>query len=120
MVLEWTPEEASSSLLQDRPLFAAASVNISREAWETQNHQTFPASVYWVLEDQGTGDLRKTCTSNLQLHVCYCSAIRDTDRPFSGTSEESLRDSELSDIFLLSTQGPRGRRFQCMKLVLVS
>ena len=39
MVLEWTPEEAS--LLQDRPFSAAASVYISRQAWETQNHQTF-------------------------------------------------------------------------------
>ena len=39
MVLEWTPEEGS--LLQDRPFSAAASVYISREAWETQNHQTF-------------------------------------------------------------------------------
>ena len=54
MVLEWTPEEAS--LLQDRPLSAAVSVYISGEAWETQNHQTFPASVYWVHKDQGTGD----------------------------------------------------------------
>ena len=34
MVLEWTPEEAS--LLQDRPFSAAASVYISREAWEAQ------------------------------------------------------------------------------------
>ena len=39
MVLEWTPEEAS--LLQDQPFSAAASVYISTEAWETQNHQTF-------------------------------------------------------------------------------
>ena len=40
VVLEWTPEEAS--LLQDRPFSAAASVYISRDAWETQNnHQTF-------------------------------------------------------------------------------
>ena len=34
MVLEWTPEEAN--LLQDRPFSAAASVYISREAWEAQ------------------------------------------------------------------------------------
>ena len=34
----WTPEEAS--LLQDRPFSAAASVYISREAWEAQTqHQ---------------------------------------------------------------------------------
>ena len=37
MVLEWTPEEAS--LLQDRPVSAAASQG--KHAWKTQNHQTF-------------------------------------------------------------------------------
>ena len=34
---------------------------ISREAWETQNHQTFPASVYWP------GD-RRLCTHE----TCAC------------------------------------------------
>ena len=56
MVLEWTPEEAS--LLQDRPFSAAVSVYISREAWETQNYQTF--SCISLLDTlgpgQGTGD----------------------------------------------------------------
>ena len=38
MVLEWIPEEAS--LLQDQPFSAAASVYISREAWNHQNQST--------------------------------------------------------------------------------
>ena len=43
MVLEWTPEEAS--LLQDRPFSAAASVYISREAWEAQTFSTINDSL---------------------------------------------------------------------------
>ena len=59
MVLEWTPEEAS--LLQDRPFSAAASVYISSEAWETQNHQTFSS-----MGNQGTGDFVRD--------LCLCHA----------------------------------------------
>ena len=46
MVLEWTPEEAS--LLHGsriRPFSAAASVYISREAWETQQETSRGLSV---------------------------------------------------------------------------
>ena len=70
MVLEWTPEEAS--LLQDRPFSAAASVYISREAWETQNHQAFSS-----ISVMGQETLYKTCAcvihTDLQLH--YYSTI---------------------------------------------
>ena len=54
MVLEWTPEEAS--LLQDRPFSAASSAYISREAWVSQNHDTF--SSISLLGTLGPGDRR--------------------------------------------------------------
>ena len=57
MVLELTPEEAS--LLQDQPFSAAASVYISREAWEAQNHQTF--SSISDLRTRGQETLYETC-----------------------------------------------------------
>ena len=71
MVLEWTGEEAS--LLQDRPFSAAASVYISREAWEVQNHQTF--SSISDLRTRGQETLYETCAcvihTDLQLHYYY-------------------------------------------------
>ena len=94
-------------VLEDRPFSAAASVYISREAWETQNHQTF--SSISLLGTLGPRD-RRLCTRIVLVH----------DRPFSVTSEESLRDSEPPDIFLLGTRAPRDRRSECIKLVLVS
>ena len=98
MVLEWTPEEAS--LLQDRSFSAAASVCISREAWETQNHHT-------IFQHQSTGYLRTRGqetlyeTSFTLIYSCIIIPLYETlhDRPFSVTSEESLRDSEPPDIF---------------------
>ena len=82
MVLEWTPEEVS--LLQDRPFSAAASVYISREAWETQNHQTFSSiSLLGTLGET----LYETSSTVIPLYETL------HDRPFSVTSEESLRDS---------------------------
>ena len=92
MVLEWTPEEAS--LLQDRSFSAAASVYISSEAWETQNHQTFSSIGY--LRTRGQETLYETCAcvihTNLQLH--YYSTMRHStiDLSLFNTSEESLRD----------------------------
>ena len=69
-MLEWTPEEAS--LLQDRSFSAAASVYISREAWEAQNHQTFSSI---SLLGRGQDTLYETCAcvihTNLQLHYYY-------------------------------------------------
>ena len=112
MVLEWTPEEAS--LLQDRPFSAAASVYISSEAWETQNHQHQSTG---YLRTRGQETLYETCAcvihTNLQLH--YYSTMRHSmiDLSLFNTSEESLRD-------LLGTRAPRDRRSECMiKLVLV-
>ena len=80
MVLEWTPEEAS--LLQDQPFSAAALVYISKEAWETQNHQTFSnISLLGTLgPGPGTGDF---------VRLLLVSTLHD--RPFSVPSEESLR-----------------------------
>ena len=101
MVLEWTPEEAS--LLQDQPFSAAASVYISREAWEAQKHQTFPASV-----TLGPGDrrlcMRLVLVSFTLLYSCIIIPLYETlhDRPFL------KRDSEPPDI-LLGTQVPRDR-----------
>ena len=63
MVLEWSPEDAS--LLQDRPFSAVASVYISREAWETQNHQTVSS-----ISQLGLGDRRPWC------HSHYSTAAR--------------------------------------------
>ena len=54
MVLEWTPEEAS--LLQDRPFSAAASVYISREAWEAQTFSSISE-----LRTRGQETLYETC-----------------------------------------------------------
>ena len=78
MVLKWTPEEAS--LLQDRLFSTVASVYISRDAWETQNHQTF--SRISLVGTLGPGE-RRLCMK-LALHVHY--------QPFSVTSEDRLRD----------------------------
>ena len=64
MVLELTPEEAS--LLQDRPFSAAASVYISREAWEAQNHQTF--SSISNLRTRGQETLYETCACVTDSH----------------------------------------------------
>ena len=94
MVLEWTPEERAS-LLQDRPFSAAASVYISSEAWETQNHQTlnFQHQSNWT---RGQETFYETCAcvihTDLQLH--YYSTMRHStiDLSLSNTSEESLID----------------------------
>ena len=56
---------------------------------------------------------RRLCMRLVLVHVC-------DDRPFSVTSEESLRDSEPPDIFLLGTRAPRDRRSECIKLVLLN
>ena len=68
-------ELQEASLLHDRPFSAAASVYISRKAWETQNHQTF--SSISLLTTRGQETLYETCAcvihTNLQLH--YYSAI---------------------------------------------
>ena len=77
MVLEWTPEEAS--LLQDRPFSAAASVYISREAWETQDHQTF--SSISLLGTLGPGD-------RIDLSSTAACALLETLH-YRSTSEES-------------------------------
>ena len=100
MVLEWTPEEAS--LLQDRPFSAAASVYISREAWEAQTFSSISA--------RGQETLYETCACIIH-NSCIIIPLYETlhNRPFSVTSEESLRDSEPSYIFLLGTRAPRDR-----------
>ena len=106
-MLEWTPEEAS--LLQDQHFSAAASVYISREAWETQNHQTF--SSISLLGTLGPGDRRLCETCACVIHSC----IIIHDQPFSVPSEESLR------ITLPEHQGTGYfMRSECIKLVLVS
>ena len=72
--------------------------------------------------------MRPVLVSFTLIYSCMCIIIllyeALHDRPFSDTSEESLRDSEQPDIFLLGTRGPRtGDDFmwsECMKLVLVS
>ena len=52
--------------MQDRPFSAAASVytDISREAWETMNHQTFSSIDQSILGTLGPGD-RRLC---MRLH----------------------------------------------------
>ena len=97
MVLEWTPEEASL-----QPFSSAASAYISREAWETQNHQTF-CSICSLL---GTRD-RMSLVPTTSTAAC---ALLETlhDRP---TSEESLRDSEPpSGHFLTGHPSTKGKR----------
>ena len=61
---------------QDRPFSAAASVYISSEAWETQNHQTFQ------FQHQSTGYLRtrgqetlyETCACVIHIYLYTLSA----------------------------------------------
>ena len=68
----WTPEEAS--LLQDRPFSATASVYISSEAWETQNHQTF--SSISLLGTLGPGDRKLMILVLVSFTLIYsCSII---------------------------------------------
>ena len=69
----------------------------------------FPASV-----NLGPGD-RRLCMRLVLVSFttarCIIIPLYETfhNRPFSVTSEESLRDSEPSDIFLLGTRAPRDR-----------
>ena len=103
LVLEWTPEEAS--LLQDRSFSAAASVYISKEAWEAQTFSSISE-----LRTRGQETLYETCACVIH-NSCIIIPLYETlhNLPFSVTSEESLRDSEPSDIFLLGTRAPRDR-----------
>ena len=114
MVLEWTPEEAS--LLQDRPFSAAASVYISREAWEVQNHQTF--SSISDLRTRGQETLYETgaCVihTNLQLHY-YSTNMRHS------TIDLSLQNHLTFSYWVPKHQGTGYfMRSECVKLVLVS
>ena len=122
-VLEWTPEEAS--LLQDRPFSAAASVYISREAWETQNHQTFSSI------SLGPGD-RRLCMRLVLVSftLIYSTAALLFHYMRHSTTDLSLlhlkRGSKTQSHLTLSYWVPEHQgtgyfmRFECMKLVLVS
>ena len=119
MVLEWTPEEAS--LLQDRPFSAAASVYISREAWETQNHQTF--SSISLLGTLGPGD-RRLCmrTSFTLIYSCIIIPLYKTlhDRP---SLLHLKRASETQNHLTFSPEHQGTGYFmrsECIKLMLVS
>ena len=78
---------------------------------------------------QSTGYLRTRLrlVSFTPIYSCMCITLYETlyDRPFSVTSEDSLRDSEPPDISLLGTRAPMQgtgdfMRSECVKLVLVS
>ena len=119
LVLEWTPEEAS--LLQDRSFSAAASVYISKEAWEAQTFSSISE-----LRTRGQETLYETCACVIH-NSCIIIPLYETlhNLPFSVTSEESLRDSEPSDIFLLGTRAPRDRMrsikvYQTVSFTLIS
>ena len=116
-MLEWTPEEAS--LLQDPPFSAAASVYISREAWETHNHQTFSSTGYLRTRGQETC----ACVIHTNLRIIIIPLYETLhDRPLSVTSEDILRDSEPPDSFIFLLDHGTGFfvRSECIKLVLVS
>ena len=78
---------------------------LQRQSTSQEKHgrlRHFPASV-----NLGPGG-RRLCTDE----TCACIIpLYETlhNLPFSVTSEESLRDSEPSDIFLLGTRAPRDR-----------
>ena len=103
MVLEWTPEEAS--LLQDRPFSAAASVYISREAWEAQTFSSISElrtrdrrlCMRLVLVSFTTAALlfRYMRHSTIDLSLLHLKRASETQNP--------------SDIFLLGTRAPRDR-----------
>ena len=103
MVLEWTPEEAS--LYQDPPFSAAASVYISREAWETLK----PPDIF---QHQFTGCLG-TREQETLYDTCATAALLShhstIDISLLHLKTESLRDSEPPNIFLLGTRAPRDR-----------
>ena len=100
MVLEWTTEEAS--LLQDTPdIFQHQSAGYLRTSGQATLYETCVCVIHTII--------------NLQLHVHYYEVLHN--RPFSATSKESLRDS---DIFLLGTGTGDFMRSECMKHVLVS
>ena len=91
---------------------------LQRQSTSQEKHgrlRHFPASV-----NLGPGDrrlcMRLVLVSFTQLHLYETLH----NRHFSVTSEESFRDSEPSDIFLLGTRAPRDRILQYIKLVLVS
>ena len=115
MVLEWTPEEAS--LLQDRPFSAAASVYISREAWEAQ---TFSS-----ISDHGD---RRLCMRLVLVSFTTAALLFRYMR--HSTIDLSLlhlkRASETQNHLTFSYWVPEHQgtgyfmRSECIKLVLVS
>ena len=115
MVLEWTPEEAS--LLQDRPFSAAASVYISREAWEAQTFSSISE-----LRTRGQETLYETCACVIH-NSCIIIPLYETlhNRPSSVTSEESLKDHLTFSYWVPEHRGTGYfMRSECIKLVLVS
>ena len=99
--------EEEASLLQDRPFSAAASVYISQEKyiWEAQTFSSISE-----LRTRGQETLYETCACVIN-NSCIIIPLYETlhNRPFSVTSEESLRDSEQPDIFLLGARAPSDR-----------
>ena len=121
MVLEWTPQEAT--LLQDRPLSAAASVYISREAWETQNNLTF----YSIspLGTLGPGD-RRLCrlvlVSFTLIYSCHYMRHPTIDLFLLHLKRASETQNHLTfSYWVPEHQGTvYFMRSECIKLVLVS
>ena len=119
MVLEWTPEEAS--LLQDRPFSAAASVYISREAWEAQ---TFSS----ISELRTRGHDRRLCMRLVLVSFTTAALLFRYMR--HSTIDLSLlhlkRASETQNHLTFSYWVPEHQgtgyfmRSECIKLVLVS
>ena len=115
MVLEWTPEEAS--LLQDpRPFSAAASVYISREAWEAQTFSSISE-----LRTRGQETLYETCAC-----IIHNSCIRYMRYSTIDLSLLHLkRASEIQNHLTFSYWVPEHQgtgyfmRSECIKLVLV-
>ena len=105
MVLEWTPEEAS--LLQDRPFSAAASVYISREAWEAQTFSSISE-----LRTRGQETLYETCACvihNSCIIIPLAIIMRHSTIDLSLLHLKRASETRSSDIFLLGTRAQRDR-----------
>ena len=110
MVLEWTSEEAIAYSRIDLSLLQHQSTSQEKHGHgRLRNHQTFSSISLLGTLGPGAGDrrlcMRLVLVSFALIYSCIIIPLYETlhDQPFSVTSEESLRDSEPPDTFLLGT-----------------
>ena len=111
-------------VLEDRPFSAAASVYISREAWETQNHQTF--SSISLLGTLGPGDrrlcMRLVLVSFTLIYSCIIIPLSMIDLSLLHLKRASETQNHLTFSYWVPEHQGTGyfMRSECIKLVLVS